>query len=113
VLAIAAVRLGFAPVAAIDDDLAAIEATLANAAGNGVEIEARVVDALKEPIPAANVAVANVLLAPVEAILRRLVAEWVVTSGYLEGEVPEHTGWTRAETATRDGWAADVFTRPA
>ena len=111
VLSIAAARLGFAPLVAIDDDPVAIEATRANAVANGVELEARVVDALREPIPVADVAVANVLLAPVAAILERLVATTVVTSGYLEGEVPAHLGWGRTSTVTLDGWAADRFDR--
>jgi len=113
VLAIAAARLGFGPVTAIDNDPVAIKATLANAAVNAVRLDAYVVNALRDPIPRADVAVANVLLAPVEAILARLAATTVVTSGYLTGEVPEHTGWARVETATLDGWAADVFTRSA
>ena len=111
VLSIAAARLGFGPIVAIDADPVAIEVTLANAATNGVAFETRVVDAVHEPIPSADVAVANVLLAPVEAILARLAVKAVVTSGYLEGEVPAQTGWTRVATATLDGWAADRFDR--
>lgn len=111
VLTIAAARLGFGPLVAIDDDPVAIEVTRANAAVNGVNLEARVVDALREPIPVADVAVANVLLVPVERILARLAARTAVTSGYLEGEVPAHSGWSRTTTKTRDGWAADRFVR--
>jgi ribosomal protein L11 methyltransferase len=114
VLAIAAVRLGFLPVFAIDDDPVAIEATNANAAANGVLLDgACVADALRDPIPRTDVAVANVLLAPVETILARLSATTVVTSGYREGEAPRHSGWTRVETLVLDGWAADVFDRNA
>ncbi len=111
VLAIAAVRLGFGPIMAIDDDAIAVEVTQANAVANGVEIETRLVDALNDPLPTADVAVANVLLAPVEAILARLDAAAVVTSGYLAGEVPVHNGWTRTATKTLDGWSADLFVR--
>ena len=93
VLAIAASRLGFAPVLAIDVDPVAVETTRANAAANGVELDARVVDALSGPLPAADVAIANVLLAPVEAILARLNASEAITSGYLAGERPAHRGW--------------------
>ncbi|MGH3995723.1 MAG: 50S ribosomal protein L11 methyltransferase, partial [Pseudonocardiaceae bacterium] len=39
VLAIAAARLGFAPVAAVDTELVALEATRANAAANGVRLD--------------------------------------------------------------------------
>ena len=109
VLAIAAVRLGFGPIVAIDDDPIAVEVTQANAVANGVAIETRLVDAVRDPLPAVDVAVANVLLAPVEAILARLDAAAAVTSGYLAAEVPTHTGWTRAATKTLDGWSADLF----
>jgi ribosomal protein L11 methyltransferase len=111
VLAIAAARLGFAPVVAIDDDPVAIEVTLTNAAANGVVVTAQLVDATHDRLPTAAAAVANVLLAPVEAILARLEVATVVTSGYLDREVPAHAGWSRAETATLDGWAADRFDR--
>lgn len=111
VLAIAAARLGFMPIVAIDNDPVAIDVTLANAVANGVDLETRVLDAAREPIPAADVAVANVLLAPVETILPRLAARTVVTSGYLEGEVPAHAGWRRTSTVVLGGWAADRFDR--
>ena len=111
VLSIAAARLGFAPIVAIDDDPVAIEVTLANAEVNEVTLTALTSDATSDPLPPAAVAVANVLLAPVEAILSRLDVTTAVTSGYLDGEVPAHTGWTRAATSTLDGWAADRFDR--
>ena len=112
VLAIAAARLGFGPLAAVDDDPVAVETTRANAGANGVELDAQVVDALRGELPAADVAVANVLLAPVEAILARLDAGVAITSGYLDGEVPSHPGWRRTATRVLDGWAADRFDRP-
>ena len=59
----------------------------------------------------ADVAVANVLLGPVEAILARLDAREAITSGYLAGERPAHAGWGHVETAELDGWAADRFRR--
>ena len=111
VLAIAAVRLGFGPVTAIDLDPVAIEVTCANAKANGVTVDARIVDALAEPLPAADVVVANVLLAPVQVVLTRAKAGHVVASGYLAGERPEHDGWCHVECAILDGWAADHFRR--
>ncbi|HET9289230.1 MAG TPA: 50S ribosomal protein L11 methyltransferase [Gaiella sp.] len=111
VLAIAASRLGFAPVLAIDVDPVAVETTRANAAANGVELDARVVDALSGRLPAADVAVANVLLAPVEAILARLHATQAITSGYLARQRPAHPGWAHLETLALEGWAADRFRR--
>ena len=42
VLAVAGAKLGFAPVQAVDHDPVAVETTIANAAANGVEVDARV-----------------------------------------------------------------------
>ncbi len=75
VLAIAAARLGFSPVAALDIESAAIEATLANARGNGVELAASRLDLRSEQVPAADTAAAN-LLAP-------LLLEWAGRAGVL------------------------------
>lgn len=112
VLAIAAVRLGFEPVLAVDIDAVAVETTRTNAEANGVSVRARVVDALAETLPAATVAVANVLLGPVERILARLDSVEAITSGYLAGERPAHPGWSHVETLESGGWAADRFRRP-
>ena len=111
VLAIAAARLGFAPVVAVDVDPVAVETTLANARTNGIALDARVVDAEREALPGAAVVVANVLLRPIEAILARLDAREAITSGYLVGERPAHEGWSHLESAALDGWAADRFVR--
>lgn len=111
VLAIAGARLGFEPVGAVDVDPVAVETTRANASVNGVAIDARVTDALTEPLPPADVAVANVLLGPVESMLRRLHAHEVITSGYLTGERPAHDGWEHLESRELDGWSADRFRR--
>ena len=62
VLAIAAAKLGFGPVSAIDHDPAALEATRDNAAANGValdRIERR--DLRREPPPPAQTVVANLM----------------------------------------------------
>ena len=56
VLSIVAVKLGFAPVIALDTEETAIEATLANAAVNGVEVDARRVDVLTDELPPAEIA---------------------------------------------------------
>jgi ribosomal protein L11 methyltransferase len=81
VLAIAAARLGFAPVRALDHDALAIQATRANAATNGVEVDAALHDLVGDgPPPAAPVVLAN-LLGP---LLRHLAAE-----GFAAGTRPE------------------------
>jgi ribosomal protein L11 methyltransferase len=111
VLAIAGARLGFGPVVAVDVDPIAVETTRANARANEIEIDARLLDAATGRPPEAAVAVANVLLRPVEAILARLDTDVAITSGYLVGERPRHDGWSHVETAGLDGWAADRFRR--
>jgi ribosomal protein L11 methyltransferase len=109
VLSIAAALLGFAPVTGIDLDNAAVEATLANARVNGVELAARRADALADALPHTGVAVANVALDVVERLLPRLSSRWVVASGYLERDEPRVEGWRRARRRTADGWAADLL----
>jgi ribosomal protein L11 methyltransferase len=62
VLAIAAARLGWAPVLGIDHDREAVRATTENAAANGVQIEVRRHDLLHDgPAPSAPTALANLL----------------------------------------------------
>jgi ribosomal protein L11 methyltransferase len=111
VLAIAAVKLGFTPVIGIDIDETAVEVTLANAQVNGVQVDARRCDALRDELPETEVAVANVVLDVVEQLLPRLPAPQLVASGYLEGDEPELQGWRRIERRTTDGWAADLLKR--
>lgn len=60
VLSIAAAKLGFSPVVAVDVDPLSVEATRENAVGNGVEVETRQVDVTSEPPPHAEAIVANV-----------------------------------------------------
>jgi ribosomal protein L11 methyltransferase len=51
VLAIAAVKLGYGPVLALDNDRESVSAIVANAAVNGVELEARRFDLRREALP--------------------------------------------------------------
>ena len=51
VLAIAATRLGYAPVLALDNDRESVRAIFDNAALNGVEIDARRLDLREQPLP--------------------------------------------------------------
>jgi ribosomal protein L11 methyltransferase len=112
VLSIAAARLGFTPVSAIDVDEAAVEVTRANAAANGAPgIEARRADAFRDELPAVDLVVANVALDVVEALLPRFDAGRAITSGYLERDRPSVDGWSHVDRRERDGWAADVFER--
>jgi len=111
VLSIAAARLGFDPVVGIDLEAPAVEATRANAAANGVSVRAHVADALAEPLPASDLVVANIALAVVTALGSRIGAPLLVTSGYLEPDLPEPEGYEQRVRRTLDGWAADVFVR--
>jgi ribosomal protein L11 methyltransferase len=111
VLAIAAVKLGFTPVIGVDIDETAVEVTLANAQVNGVQIDARRIDALRDELPETEVAVANVALDVVEQLLPRLRARQFVASGYLERDEPELQGWHRLERRIADGWAVDLLER--
>ena len=111
VLSIAAARLGFGPVTAVDIDPVAVETTIANAAANGVAVAAFVLDGEEDELPHADVAVANVLLAPVERILGRLEARVAISSGYLVGDLPSAPGWVQVDRVELDGWAADRFVR--
>ena len=110
-ISIAAALLGFAPVSAVDVDPAAVEATLRNAAANRVSLDVLVLDATTAPVPPAEVVVANVSLPVVQALLPRLRARTVVTSGYLDADEPEPGPFVRRERRTLDGWAADVLER--
>jgi ribosomal protein L11 methyltransferase len=111
VLAIAAAKLGFAPVLALDADANAVEATRANAAVNGVEVEVRDGDALTAELPPTDVAVANIALDVVEGVLARLTSPLAVTSGYVASEQPHTHGYRSRERLEREGWAADLLER--
>jgi ribosomal protein L11 methyltransferase len=110
VLAVAAARLGFAPVYAVDNDAVAVATSIANAAVNGVEIEVFEADALAAELQKTTVAVANLTLETVEKLVPRVRSPQVVTSGYLVTDEPEHAGRKRAERRELDGWAADLWT---
>ena len=109
VLAIAAARLGFTPVVAIDHDPAALDATERNAKANGVTLDLRPGDALADAPPAADVAVANVSPAFVREVGERLQARNLIASGYLEPEPQELSGFRHLERRVQNGWAADLF----
>lgn len=111
VLSIAAAKLGFRPIVAIDIDDDAVDITLANARANEVELDAYRADALADELPSADVVVANVALDVVERLLPRLDARLAITSGYLERDDLQAPGWRRIERSDREGWAADLYER--
>jgi len=120
VLAIAAAKLGFAPVSAVDQELAAVEATASNARANGIEL-ARVerLDLRRDAVPRADVVVAN-LTGP---LLRRLgpriaaaAGDTVLLSGILEAEAgvvaAAHAGMEERRRISSAGWSGLLLAGP-
>jgi ribosomal protein L11 methyltransferase len=105
VLSVAAAKLGFSPVYAVDIDDVSLETTTANAAANGVSVEA---GAALRP---AELAVMNIALDVVERMLPELPVERAITSGYLDRDEPQVDGWRSVTRRIRDGWAADLHER--
>jgi ribosomal protein L11 methyltransferase len=119
VLAIAAAKLGFAPVTALDHDPAAVEATLDNARANRVTLE-RVerYDLREQPAPVAPVMTAN-LMRPLLLRVAELLPEQpetLIVSGLLEGEEDEVAAAFSPLLERRrqrlQGWSALLLTRP-
>jgi ribosomal protein L11 methyltransferase len=113
VLAIAAAKVGFDPVLALDSDSAAIAATVANAERNSVALDVRLLDALVDSLPAADVVVANLTLADVAGLAPRLPTRLLVASGYADADALALPAFEQRERRTAEGWAADLFERIA
>jgi ribosomal protein L11 methyltransferase len=111
VVAVAAARLGYWPVRAVDLEPDAVEETRRNAERNGVEVDVRLADALADELPAADLVVANIARAPVEKLAPRLRCRVLVASGYLETDPAPVPGFRHRERRTSAGWAADVCAR--
>jgi ribosomal protein L11 methyltransferase len=111
VLAIVAAKAGFAPVLALDSDEHAVAATRANAAANGVEVEARLADVFAADLPPADVALANITRTALESLATRLDARWLVSSGYLPTDPSALEPFRHVRRITREGWAADLYER--
>jgi len=120
VLAIAAARLGFGPVTALDADRLAVDATGQNAAANGVALE-RVARAnlREEPAPAADLVLAN-LMRPLLLRVAELMDEpprTLIVSGLLDHEADEvAAAFAPLEERRRysdKGWTALLLTCPA
>jgi ribosomal protein L11 methyltransferase len=111
VVAIAAVRLGFGPVLAVDADPVAVEVTRENARANEVTVAASRLDARVGGLPACDLAAANISLAAVEAAAPHLAVSRLITSGYLAGDRPDLPSFRHLARRERDGWAADLYAR--
>ncbi len=111
VLAIAAAKLGFGPVLAVDTDPAAIEATERNAAANGIELDVRLADARSDRLRAVDIVLANLDLLTLGSLTRELDCRVAVTSGYDEAHCPALPGFRPVARRTRGNWAADLHAR--
>ena len=111
VLSVAATKLGFAPVIALDHDEVAVAVAAENARVNGVTVDTRRADVFADPLPETAVALANIELHAVDALARSVRAATFVTSGYLESDRPMLPGREHARRVVADGWAADLSVR--
>ena len=112
VLSVAAARLGFSPVHAIDADPLAVEVARRTVAENGVEVEVRAADALADDLPGVDLLVANIELDVVEELLARAPAARAITAGYLVRQRPAAERWEHVERLELEGWAIALFTAP-
>jgi ribosomal protein L11 methyltransferase len=115
VLAIAAAKLGFAPVVAVDSDPGAIAATRANAAANAVAVDAARLDLRADPLPSTLTVVANLLRPLLLAVAERLPApppRALIASGLLPAEADSvatafaRRGLREHTRRVEGGWAA-------
>jgi ribosomal protein L11 methyltransferase len=124
VLGIAAARLGWGPVRALDLERAAVEASAENAQQNGVELAVERFDLRRDPVErsVAPTVVANLLAPLLSAWAARLgdVSELpttLIASGLLVGEgdrvaeVFARLGFAEARRLSEAEWAALVLTR--
>jgi ribosomal protein L11 methyltransferase len=117
VLAVAAARLGFRPVHAVDLEPASVRAARENAAANGVEVDVRQADLLAEPPPAAATLAANVPLAVHRALGPRLAPEVrrVVVSGIVDREaepaLAAYAGLLATTVRETAGWRTMLLER--
>lgn len=122
VLALAAAKLGWDPVIAIDNDPAGVEATVANAEVNGVTLDVRRLDLRIDPLPAAPTVVANLLGPLLRLWAQRMQAEAavgtperVIASGLLVSEADRiaqdfvASGLKKSMTRADGEWAALVL----
>jgi ribosomal protein L11 methyltransferase len=116
VLAIAAAKLGFRPVTAVDSDAAAVEAAAANARVNAAEVDARRWDLRNEDPPPARTIAANLMRPLLLALAPRLEPpEALIVSGLLDHEA-EEVGAAFAPLVERrrlseKGWTALLLER--
>jgi ribosomal protein L11 methyltransferase len=111
VLSIAAAKLGFAPILAVDLDPQAVEATERNAAANGIELDARRADLRDGPLPETALALANITADAVEELAPLLRSPRLISSGYLVFDAPGVDGYEVERRLEEAGWAAQLHVR--
>jgi ribosomal protein L11 methyltransferase len=114
VLAIAAARVGYRPVLAIDVDPASLDACRSNARANSVGVATERLDIACEAAPHSPTVIANLTLPLLQAAAKiqprpqRLIASGVLTH---EADAVAHAfGMVERERRELDGWAAMVLT---
>ena len=122
VLAIAAAKLGYAPVSALDHERESVEAARANARANGVEIAVAERDLTSDELPHAPTIVANLLRPLLLELAQRMTAppRLLIASGLLREQADEValaqrvSGGERERARREDGdWAALLLERSA
>jgi len=119
VLAIAAAKLGWTPVTALDYDPLSVEATIENAQVNSVDLAVARFDLRTETVPSADLVLAN-LLAPLLAIYAQKLLTpppVLITSGLLRSET-DHTsalfqavGMSEINRREQGDWSALLMRR--
>jgi ribosomal protein L11 methyltransferase len=118
-LALAAARLGWVPVFAVDHEERSVEATRRNAERNGLQVEAVQADLTAVPPPPATTLAANVPPQVHVAVAAGLapVTSFVLVSGVVESELPDvlgsysAAGFTPLRRLGGAGWQALLLER--
>ncbi len=124
VLAIAAAKLGFAPVSAFDHDPESVRAAGCNAIANGVELDIARIDLRRDALPPMRetTVLANLLRPLLLELCERIAQapEHLIVSGLLAGEVDEVVQAFAARHGLRErarrhegDWAAARLSAPA
>ncbi|HEY2770413.1 MAG TPA: 50S ribosomal protein L11 methyltransferase [Solirubrobacteraceae bacterium] len=122
VLAIAAVKLGWDPVEALDNDPASVVAAGENAERNRVRLAVRRHDLRSDPVPVAETVTANLLGPLLRSVAGRLLDQVqrpraLIASGLLQAEADGiaaafgEAGLHERDRRTRGEWAALLLTR--
>jgi ribosomal protein L11 methyltransferase len=113
VLSVAAAKLGYGPIVAVDYDPIAVETARTNAEANGVAFDARVGDALEMDLPETDIVVANVSEHILECLAPRLAAPFLVASGFYVDQEPPMRGYVEVDRRVQDRWLAILAHRIA